>query len=311
MAGGDLHQPSPIIPHQKSTLAPDPAVISSEMRAQSRWTPCIGREPCTPPRRQSSGKGSETSTLPIRKHPSLLVPRWTATIASREGPQSPAHPSHNLPRASSRGREESPPRQKLPPVNHWPGPFWSDSSSTSSSSSSLSNCLDSEIKSRKLVKNQSPSSANHHHKEERKCLEDKRNKEEEEIQEVKKRKTEEEARSTPSSSPSSKSCISVGETYLPRPWLETVPGPPAPSSSWWILSESSSSPSTSSSLTPGTFRGAGREGRRPLNGNTQAGDNDTLCEAVQSATAATISCATGVIEGEGRLYGGGHGPADF
>jgi hypothetical protein len=173
------------------------------MRAQSRWTPCIGREPCTPPRRQSSGKGSETSTLPIRKHPSLLVPRWTATIASRGGPQSPAPPSHNLPRASSRGREESPPRQKLPPVNHWPGPFWSDSSSTSSSSSSLSNCLDSEIINTKLVKNQSPSSSSSsasHHREERKCLENKRNKEEEEIQEVKKRKTEEEARSTPSSS---------------------------------------------------------------------------------------------------------------
>ena len=47
----------------------------------------------------------------------------------------------------------------------------------------------------------------------------------------------------------------------------------------------------------GAFRGADGEGRGPLKGRTQEGNNGTLCEAAQSATAATLSCALGVVEG--------------
>jgi hypothetical protein len=100
-----------------------------------------------------------------------------------------------------------------------------------------------------------------------------------------------------SSSSESKLYISRKESYLPRPWLETVPGPPAPFASWWISSGSLSSPSTQSSTSSGAFRGADGEGRRLLKGITQGENNGTLCEAAQSATVATLSCALGVVGG--------------
>jgi hypothetical protein len=71
----------------------------------------------------------------------------------------------------------------------------------------------------------------------------------------------------------------------------------APSASRWISSGSCSSPSTQSSTSSGSFRGADGEGRGPLKGITQEVNNGTLCEAAQSATAATLSCALGVVGG--------------
>jgi hypothetical protein len=99
--------------------------------------------------------------------------------------------------------------------------------------------------------------------------------------------------------------ISSKESYLPRPWLETVPGPPAPSASWWILSGSSSSPSTQSSTSSGAFRGADGEGRGPLKGRTQDGNNGTLCKAERNCRHTFLRFGGG--RGEGRLCGGGHG----
>ena len=93
------------------------------------------------------------------------------------------------------------------------------------------------------------------------------------------------------------------ESYLPRPWLETVPGPPAPSASWWISSGSHSSSSTQSSTSSGASSGADGEGRGPLKGVNIGETNGTLSGGGKSATAATFSCALGVV-GESEDYAG-------
>jgi hypothetical protein len=98
-----------------------------------------------------------------------------------------------------------------------------------------------------------------------------------------------------SSSSQSKFCVDNMETNLPRPWLETVPGPPAPSASWWISSGSHSSSSKRSSTSSGASIGADGEGRGPLKGVNCRGNIGTLSGAGTSASAATLSCALGVV----------------
>ena len=202
----------------------------------------MGREQSTPSRLPSLGWGSETATMLTGQLPSQLGTRRTPTTTRRGRPQSPAPPppSHNPPSLFSRGRRGGPPHQKLPPDNHWPGLFGLNNPSSPPSSSSSLNCLDSrknKIKIKSPKKETSSSSIkSQSQKEERKYVEERKE------EKVKKMKKEEEVRrhiASPSpeerkkeapggssSSSESKFCIINEESYLPRPWLETVPGPP-------------------------------------------------------------------------------------
>ena len=98
-----------------------------------------------------------------------------------------------------------------------------------------------------------------------------------------------------SSSSQSKFCVYNLETNLPRPWLGTVPGPPAPSASWWISSGSHSSSSTNSSTSSGASVCADGEGRGPLKGVKSGGKIGIFSGTGTSASAATLSCALGVV----------------
>jgi hypothetical protein len=208
-----------------------------------------------------------------------------------------------------RSKRGGPPHQELPPVDHhWPRPF--GISSASSSSSSTSNCLDSgktKIREKSQIVSSSSLEINEeegkYDGEEKEEKERKRKKEEEVRRDKASPSSSKEAPGGSSSSSQSKFCVTNLETNLPRPWSGMVPGPPAPSASWWISSGSHSSSSTHSSTTSGASVGADGEGRGPLKGVNCGGNIGIVTGAGISASAATLSCALGVV-GEREDYTG-------